>query len=359
MRKSPLKFLGTALAALIAVQAIEVPLSVSFLGQSIEIGQEAEARSSGGRSRGGSFRRSSPSRSTTSSPSRSTNSSPSYRRESRPSYQDRGPVIVPVPGPSYNYSNSPNNNYNQNGSPSGNRESDTGDVILGLIILLLFGGVSLFVLWWIVRTLLRTLGGTGTGGQGKTALDNDVVTISKLQIALLAQARDVQTRLNEIGESIDASTPEGLSELLQESVLAILRTPENWSHVLSTSKTVSNREQAEALFNEMSVTERSKFSAETLVNTGGGRVRRSQGIKPDDDETAAYIVVTLLVGTEDDRPLFGPIRSTDELRGALEKVAAIPSDHLSVFELLWSPQEEMDSLSYDELLTEYSEMVQI
>lgn len=40
-------------------------------------------------------------------------------------------------------------------------------------------------------------------------------------------------------------------------------------------------------------------------------------------------------------------------------MASIRSDYLMVFELLWSPQTETDSLTYDELLTEYTEMVQI
>jgi uncharacterized membrane protein len=30
-----------------------------------------------------------------------------------------------------------------------------------------------------------------------------------------------------------------------------------------------------------------------------------------------------------------------------------------VLELLWSPQADMDSLSYDDLLTEYADLVQV
>ncbi len=35
------------------------------------------------------------------------------------------------------------------------------------------------------------------------------------------------------------------------------------------------------------------------------------------------------------------------------------SDYLMMFELIWSPQVETDSLTYDELLTEYTNMAQI
>jgi uncharacterized membrane protein len=70
-------------------------------------------------------------------------------------------------------------------------------------------------------------------------------------------------------------------------------------------------------------------------------------------------VVTLLIGTEDDRPLFGSIHSTEELQQALQRVAAITQDYLLVVELLWTPQKDTDVLSYDQLLTGYADMVQL
>jgi uncharacterized membrane protein len=70
-------------------------------------------------------------------------------------------------------------------------------------------------------------------------------------------------------------------------------------------------------------------------------------------------VVTLLVGTAHDRPLFTEIRTVEALQTALQNLAAIPSEYLLVFELIWTPQDETDSLTYDELLTQYTDMVQI
>ncbi len=73
----------------------------------------------------------------------------------------------------------------------------------------------------------------------------------------------------------------------------------------------------------------------------------------------SYIVVTLLIGTENDRPLFGDVYSAKELKQALERIAATPPEYLTVFELLWTPQSETESLTYDELLTEYTKLMQI
>jgi len=148
-----------------------------------------------------------------------------------------------------------------------------------------------------------------------------------------------------------------LAQLLQEAALALLRTPENWMHVLASSKTVRSREEAQAIFNQLSIQERSKFSAESLTNVNG--IRRIQDNSKQDNEPGSYIVVTLLIGTENDRPLFGDVYSAKELQQALERIAATPPEYLMVFELLWTPQSETESLTYDELLTEYTNLMQI
>jgi uncharacterized membrane protein len=175
---------------------------------------------------------------------------------------------------------------------------------------------------------------------------------------LLAQARTIQTQLSEYTLNADTETPEGLAQLLQESALALLRTPENWTHVSAISKTVRSREEAEAIFNQFSIEERSKFSAETLTNVKG-KVRQTQNHSTSDNEPGSYIVVTLLIGTENDRPLFGDVYSSNDLKQALERIAATPPEYLSTFELLWTPQSETESLTYDELLTEYMNLMQI
>ena len=118
-----------------------------------------------------------------------------------------------------------------------------------------------------------------------------------------------------------------------------------------------SREQAQTLFNQLSIQERTKFSAETLTNVNG--IRRIQDNFKQDNEPGSYIVVTLLVGTENDRPLFGNVYSTDELKQALERIAATPPEYLTVFELMWTPQSQTESLTSDELLTEYTNLMQI
>jgi len=190
-------------------------------------------------------------------------------------------------------------------------------------------------------------------------LDNDIVTISKLQVALKSSALSLQSELSELTLEADTETAPGLRKLLEEAALALLRNAESWTHVLGSSKTIDRREEAEIVFTRFSIEERSKFSAETLTNVDG-KIRQREVIESDRNvETPAYIVVTLLIGTADDRPLFSQIDSAQAMQEALKKIASMRSDYLMVFELLWSPQVETDTLTEAELATEYADLVAI
>jgi uncharacterized membrane protein len=190
-------------------------------------------------------------------------------------------------------------------------------------------------------------------------LENDIVTVSKLQVALQSSASSLQSELSQLTLEADTEAIQGLKKLLEDAVVALLRNAEHWTHVFGSSETISNREAAEVVFNRLSIEERSKFSAETLSNVDG-KIRTRDVVEPEGKEKgAAYIVVTLLVGTADDRPLFASIDSAGEMQEVLKNVAAIQLDYLMVFELLWSPQVETDTLTEAELAAEYGELVGI
>ncbi|MBW4485081.1 MAG: DUF1517 domain-containing protein [Tildeniella torsiva UHER 1998/13D] len=270
-----------------------------------------------------------------------------------PSYPRTGPVIVPVPG---GYVGGYPGGY-VGGYPGGGTMLG-GDV--GLLFLLAVLGFTVLPL---ITNLMR-LGGDRSSGSvqgvgGGNELTNDIVTVTQLQVALLSQARDLQSALETIAARSDIDTKPGLNRLLQETVLALLRSPEYWSHAKASSQTVRTRAQASQVFEQLSVTERSKFSRETLVNVGG-QVSRQTYMPDADADPAAYIVVTLIVGTADDQSLVTqPINSASDLQAALRRLGGVTPDYLLVYELLWAPQAASDSLSYDQLLTAYPDLTQI
>jgi uncharacterized membrane protein len=334
--KSKLQLLCAAAVSFLLVNAVDIQLRPTTNQLTLNIGTQAQARRGGGRSGGGSFR-SAPSRSR-SSPSRSSGSDSNYGGGG---YSSGGTTIYV--GPRYSY--------------GGYYYSPISLIVLVIILAILVAAIAYAIA--ISKQKAISAGTTETyTNTGNRELDNNIVTISKIQVGLLAQARSIQTQLSQLSLNIATDTPEGLSELLQESALALLRTPENWTHVSATSKTVRSRDEAEAIFNKFSIEERGKFSGETLTNVNG-KVRQNQHDSNSDSEPGSYIVVTLLIGTEDDRPLFGNVYSTNELKQALERIAATPPEYLSKFELLWTPQVETESLTYDEMLTEYASLMPI
>ncbi|WP_198649035.1 DUF1517 domain-containing protein [Cyanothece sp. BG0011] len=228
-----------------------------------------------------------------------------------------------------------------------------------MLLLILFG-IGGLVIFMVISQVLKS--GSTSHSEGKQSRsyhrerDNNIVTISQLKIALLASATDVQSGLTELSLRVDTSTEEGLRELLQESILILLRNSEYWTHHINSSQKI-HIDKAEANFNRLSLEERSKLSSETLSNVEGN-IKQTSVTSPD-NELAMYIVVSLLVGTAHDQPLFGDIRTPDDLKEALNHLGSMPSDYLLKFELIWSPQTENESLTYDEFITEYTNMVEL
>lgn len=309
---------ATALSlALFPVAEIAFNLSSQFLG--LETISPAYAKRSGGRSGGGSFR-SSGSRRSSSSRSNGSNSGSGSR--------------------TYYHHTTYGGSYYGFGS--------TSSAFAWGIFWIIF---TLFTLVLVAVFLSRL--SQQKSSKREREIDNKIVTVSQIQVALLAQARSIQSQLSAISLSIDPNTSEGLSQLLQESALALLRSPENWQYVLTSSQKC-DRDRAEAIFNQLSIQQRSKFSAETLVNVAG-RLSKQEPVASSD--AAEYIVVTLLIGTAHDKPLFDTVRTIEALKQALETIAAIDPEYLLKFELLWTPQAETDSMTYVELLSEYADMV--
>ena len=334
------------------------PLTASpTLNSALEIGESAVARSSGGRSRGGSFRRAPTApRSRPRSPSGGLGSP----RRSTPRYSPprrstggSGPIFIPIPSQPRRQINGQNRQQSpQSQSNQPIQSGNAGNSFMMTLLALLIGGSGIGLLMWF---LLKNRGPVSPLDE----INNDIVTVSKIQVALVANAEGMQRDLSQIAAQADTSTNEGLLHHLQEAALLLLRHTESWTHVYSESQTVPNLDIAQKVFNQLSIGERKKLSVETLVNVGGRVTQQQMPERSDDDGPAAYIVVTLLVGTAHDKPLFDDIRDEVVLEQTLNEIASLTSDYLCVLELIWSPQDLSDSLTYDELLSEYSELKQI
>lgn len=220
-----------------------------------------------------------------------------------------------------------------------------------------FGGIfGLLVFIAIANFLVRSFRRIGEGdpsdyGYGGSA--NPSVSVAKLQVGLLADARSLQDDLNRIGASADTDSSQGLAQLLQETTLSLLRHPDYWVYAAAESQQ-TRLLSAEQEFNRLTLTERSKFSAETFSNVNN-QLRQSTvkaELPGEGADPGEYIVATVVVAAQNKLDI-PSVRDSQSLRRALSQIGAVPSDQLLAVEVLWTPQKSGETLSADELIAEY------
>ncbi|NJN58496.1 MAG: DUF1517 domain-containing protein [Leptolyngbyaceae cyanobacterium SL_5_9] len=224
----------------------------------------------------------------------------------------------------------------------------------GLFTVLIFISIASF----LVRSFRQAQG--GEDGMGYTS--SPAISVAKVQVGLLADARTLQADFDRIARAADTGSSEGLAQVLQETTLSLMRHPEYWVYGAAANQQ-ARLEAAEAQFNRLALAERSKFSEETLSNVNNQlrQARESALVKaePGGELVQAapgeFIVVTLLVATQNKLQL-PAVNNTQDLRRALSQVGAIPSEQLLAVEVLWTPQDENDTLSSEDLLTEYPDL---
>ncbi|TYG47785.1 hypothetical protein ES288_D11G369200v1 [Gossypium darwinii] len=181
--------------------------------------------------------------------------------------------------------------------------------------------------------------------------DIERTSVLKLQVGLLGTGRSLQRDLNRIAEVADTSTSEGLGFVLTETSLALLRHPDYCISGYSSVDVKRSMDKGEKRFNQLSIEERGKFDEETLVNVSNIR-RLSTTFQKASVFNNEYIVITILVAAEGVHKL-PLIKGSGDLAVALQKLASIPTSKILAVEILWTPQNENDTLSERELLEDY------
>ncbi|MCL7027746.1 hypothetical protein MKW94_023019 [Papaver nudicaule] len=170
-------------------------------------------------------------------------------------------------------------------------------------------------------------------------------------VALLGATRSLQKDLDKIAEVADTSTTSGLSYILQESTVTLLR---HLAYCFSSYSSVDvkpDKTGGEKLFNQLTIEERAKFDEETLVNVDNIK-KQSTPRKNPNGLSSDYIVMTILVAAKGENKL-SVVNSSDNLKEALQKLGSIPTSKILAVEVMWTPQEENDTLTERELLKDY------
>ncbi|MGF1587644.1 MAG: DUF1517 domain-containing protein [Pleurocapsa sp.] len=226
-----------------------------------------------------------------------------------------------------------------------------------------YGGGGLFsilIFFALANFLVRSFRNAGVGEEGSYGSSSQVA-VAQVQVGLLANARELQPELNRLALTADTSSASGRATVVQEATLALLRHPEYWVYGATNSQKAS-LEAAEAKFNQLALTERSKFTDETLTNVDsvisddaqkalGGNTEEG-AIQLKEGDSGEYIIATIIVGATGNLNL-PEINGSDDLRNSLQQIGSIGSDRLLAVEILWTPQAEGDTLSSDDILAYY------
>lgn len=226
------------------------------------------------------------------------------------------------------------------------------------------GGLFTFLLLTIVAgAVMQAFRGKGDG-EGITGMDSKV-SVAKIQVGLLSSARSLQQELTYLALESDTSSVDGLAAVTRETAISLMRHPEYWVYVSSASEN-TKFELAEQKFNSLVMSERSKLNAEVLSNVGGRlQQAKTASALPSEgtialEDPSEYIVVTLLLAVAGDSlSKLPPLRSNADLQSALSAIGSVPSDNLLAVEVLWEPQSEEYTLTTDEILTIYPDLVRI
>ena len=330
----------------LARKAGAISLALVLLAAPLSAPPPALAANSSGRMGGSNFRSSEP------APEPAPAPAYSYAYTADPGYDDdypfpaRNPATA-SPSPSRSAaSDAAAITYAASSSYSSSSYESAGDITTGELWLIALVLGTLLVLAFLDE-IKQALSGGGL------SLGGDQIAVVKVQIGLLGMARQLQLDLEDIAEKADTSSMEGLHYVLEETTLALLRNPEYCVYGCATSEVAKGPEMAEDLFNELSMDERGKFEEETLVNVNAKKklVAAKKG-PAGDGMNNEYILVTIIAACDGGLKL-PPVQDATELRTALKRVGAIRADALQAVEVLWTPQEEGDTLTEDELLIDY------
>lgn len=230
-----------------------------------------------------------------------------------------------------------------------------------LVFPFFFGGggglITLFLVLGAGSFLIRTLRSAeqdedGMGGSPRK------VQVYEVKVGLLASARNLQKEIDRLALEADTDTPDGLSRLVQDVSLSLVRHQDYWIYGQTDAKTLSLA-QAEQAFNQASLQERSKFTAETLSKIGSRQLQKTQGSdlsQQDAEAPSEYIVVTLLVASQGKAGTLPVVDSASSLRQSLTQLASVSAESLVAMEVLWTPQQAGDTLTADEMMAEYPQM---
>jgi uncharacterized membrane protein len=225
----------------------------------------------------------------------------------------------------------------------------------GVIVILIVLGIVVIV----GRVLLQNLATARRNRLGDSSvspLGGERYAVVKCQLALLSTARDLQRDLQQFALAATTDTVAGLATSLQEVTIALTRHQDYWRYGTLQVERTGTLDDAERAFNRVVSQERAKLSEELTVNVEGTRRQVPLQDSSRSDDVGRYLVVTLIVATGYPEFMSNQTPSLKDIESTLQHLGTLLAADLLALEVIWSPENPDDSLTEDELLSEYPEL---
>ena len=135
----------------------------------------------------------------------------------------------------------------------------------------------------------------------------------KVQLALGRSARGIRDRLADFAAQGDTGSEAGLTALLQQTALELLREKDSIRYASGEARGPMSLTNAETAMNGVALAERSRFQVERL-RAVDGHVSRSTAVAEEGKEVLELVVVTLVVATRMPLDKVGALGSNEDLR---------------------------------------------
>lgn len=187
----------------------------------------------------------------------------------------------------------------------------------------------------------------------------DQIDVSALMLGIDSTARaEVQRAMNDIAESGDTGSDEGLVQMLREAISLLRGVTRSWTHAGAINALPMPPEEAEEHFAAITNRARSRFDDELIRNVDGETTRKAAPQLPPSD-VPGVVVITLVVAAHRELADVRDVRNAGQLSTAFDALAALDPHDFVAMEVIWSPADDRDRATVSEVEEKYPELTRL
>lgn len=191
-------------------------------------------------------------------------------------------------------------------------------------------------------------------------MDDRDIDVSVLMLGVDAAARaTVQQAMREIAERGDSGSPAGLVRMLRQAIAVLRGADAAWTHAGAQNHRPMPAAEAEPAFALAAHTARARFQHEVIRSADGTIARSDPPAIVAREGVRGVVVVTVVVAARVELADLLDVRDRGTLERALDALSAIDPRDFVAMEAIWSPADERELVSAEEIEARYPELVRL